>query len=78
MSEKLLQDALHGERRDFHNDILTKRDAASFFKVSVRTIETWMRAGLLAHLKIGKIVRFKRADVMESLERFKVQGKRNR
>jgi len=37
--------------------IYNKRQAAVYFHVSVRTVDNWMRRGLLPYLKIGRTVR---------------------
>ena len=38
--------------------LLTKAEVAAAAKVSKRTVENWMRRGMLGYVKIGGIVRF--------------------
>ncbi len=37
-------------------------------KISTRTLDQWMRARRVPFLKIGKTVRFRRADVLARLQ----------
>jgi len=49
--------------------VWTKEDAAKFLKVNIRTIETWMAAGILPYYKLGRrTVRFKPADLQAHLD----------
>ena len=51
-----------------YDPVLTKRQLASHYQVSVRTIDHWCKRGLLPHYKIGKMVRFKLSHVQTELE----------
>ena len=46
-----------------YDPVLTKRQLAAHFQVSLRTIDNWCQKGHLPHYKIGKIVRFKLSDI---------------
>ena len=46
---------------------MTKAQVAKMLEVTVRTVDSLMKRGLLVYLKIGRTVRFKRADVEEHL-----------
>jgi len=55
---------------------VTKRDVAEHFKISVRTVENWMKKGLLPYIRLGKGVRFKLSEADETINRsIKVQGR---
>jgi excisionase family DNA binding protein len=45
------------------NALMTTKDAANFWGVSMRTVFRWIRDGRLKPLRKGKTVRFKRSDV---------------
>ena len=45
-----------------------KPDVAKFFRRTPRTIELWMAAGYLPYFRIGRTVRFRRADILKRLE----------
>ena len=48
--------------------LLDKRGLAPRLQVSTRTVDTWMKKGLIPFLKIGgKTVRFRLGDVLEKL-----------
>jgi excisionase family DNA binding protein len=43
--------------------VLKKQQAAEHLQVTVRTLEAWMRRGLIPYLKIGKTVRIRMSAV---------------
>ena len=67
-----LSDKQCAANTDLHA-LLTKQEIAPLLKLSVRAVDDWMRAGRLPYLKCGKSVRFRWADVVEHLERYRVQ-----
>jgi excisionase family DNA binding protein len=55
---------------------VNKKDVAQHFKISVRTVENWMKRGLLPYIRTGKNVRFKLSEADETVNRrIKVQGR---
>lgn len=52
--------------------LLTKRELATKLRVSVRTLDEWMRRGRIAYLKIGKSCRYRYSDVLERLNAYRV------
>ena len=53
--------------------LYTKDEAAMIFGVTVSTINGLLRKGLLPHHRIGKHVRFTLQDLLEYLEKSKVE-----
>ena len=51
------------------NQFLTKDEAAKIIKVSVGSIDNWTKAGILKATRIGSMVRYKREDINEALNR---------
>lgn len=49
-------------------DLLTAREVAESFRVSIGTVARWRRDNLLPGIKVGRTVRFHRADVLRLLE----------
>ena len=49
--------------------LMDKKQAAQLLQITTRTLENHMRAGLLPYLKIGRTVRFDRADLLSHLNR---------
>jgi excisionase family DNA binding protein len=47
---------------------LTKLQVAQMFQVTVRTLDDWMKRGLIPFIKVGRTVRF-RADLIDSCVR---------
>jgi predicted site-specific integrase-resolvase len=56
--------------------LLTKIETAEQGKVSSRTVDNWMRNGLLPYIKLGKgnnaIVRIRRSDLEEMLNTHRI------
>ena len=48
-------------------EFLTKRELAALLKVTVRTLETWLREGRLPFIKVSKSVRFHWPTVLAHL-----------
>jgi excisionase family DNA binding protein len=46
-----------------YDPVLTKRQLAAHFQVSLRTIDNWCQKGHLPHYKIGRMVRFRLSDI---------------
>ena len=54
------------------DSLLNKGGLAVRLDISKRTVDAWMKNKRLPFIKIGKTVRFRWADVLESLNRFRV------
>lgn len=53
--------------------LLSKRGLAPRLQISVRTLDAWMKRGLVPFIKIGgKTVRFRLADVIQKLSERRV------
>lgn len=56
-------------------ELLTKCELAKQCKCSVRTIDNWMRLGVIPYLKVGRCVRFNHSQVVEALSKYEVPEK---
>lgn len=56
----------------------TKRELAQRWKVSPRTIENYMRRGIIPFIKIQNVVRFKTEDVDAALEKLTTRHRGSR
>lgn len=56
--------------------LLTLEDAAKLTQVSKRKLQTEMAAGALAHVKIGRLTRFRPADLQAYIEARIIQRRR--
>ncbi len=54
--------------------MMTKKETASFCKVSIATINRWMKKGKLSYLKLGRKVLFSQSQVIQDLEKFKIEN----
>ena len=48
--------------------IMTRQEVAAVFKVSLKTLQRWEKAGLLVPLRVGVNVRYRREDVQSLID----------
>ncbi len=53
-------------------DLMTEQDLAAHLKVCRRQLYNWRIAGLIPYFKLGKAVRFRAADVAQTIERMRI------
>jgi excisionase family DNA binding protein len=66
---------IHDDRQSLDrasDRLLTKRELATKLRISIRTLDEWMRRGRIAYLKIGKTCRFRYGDVLQKLNAYRV------
>lgn len=57
---------------DLDQQLLTEKEAGAYLRVSKRNLYCWRMAGLIPYFKIGRAVRFRRADMDKALERMRI------
>ena len=57
------------ENRDH---LLTEKDTCAYLRVSKRNLYCWRMAGLVPYYKIGRAVRFRKAELDAALERMRL------
>ena len=55
------------------DELLTRKDVASLFKISLVSVYEWSKKGILKPHKIGSRVRFKRSEVMAAMIEMETQ-----
>ena len=55
------------EQPKTENDLLSRKETADFFKVSVVSIHTWMKDGIIKPYKIGNRTYFKKSELLNAL-----------
>lgn len=61
------------EQPKTENDLLSRKETADFFKVSLVSIHAWMKDGIIKPYKVGNRTYFKKSEllnVVESSNRF--------
>ena len=61
------------EQPKTENDLLSRKETAAFFKVSLVSIHAWMKDGIIKPYKVGNRTYFKKSEllnVVESSNRF--------
>ena len=57
---------------DEANPLLTEKQVAAFLSVTPRHLYSWRMAGFIPYYKIGRAIRFRKAEVDEALARMRV------
>lgn len=72
---QVVQDAIRGLQGnevktadDGDNDLMTREEVAKFLGVTKTTLSNWAKLGYLESIHVGRLVRYRRADV-EALAR---------
>jgi len=61
------------EADNFYPRPMTKAELANFLNVSARTVDNYISSRRIPYIKIGRLVRFRLADVERALKRFTVE-----
>ena len=60
------------------NELLTRKAAAEWCKISQSTIDNYRRSGLIAAHRLGKSVRYKRGELMKAFSNSLSNPRKNR
>lgn len=50
------------------NSLMTRKEVAEYFSVSLPTIHSWIKTGLLKSYRIGNTIKFKKGEVIAALK----------
>ena len=67
MDQKASQSAI-----DEANPLLTEKQVAAYLSITPRHLYSWRMAGFIPYYKIGRAIRFRKAEVDEALARMRV------
>ena len=54
------------------NQLLTEKQVAAYLSITPRHLYSWRMAGFIPYYKIGRAIRFRRAEVEDALARMRV------
>ena len=57
-------------------DLLTKKQAAEFLTIAVRTLDDWRKASLIPFIRRGGFIRFRREDLEKFLETHTLEARK--
>lgn len=57
-------ETVHATEPDTAPELLNKKQAAALLAVSQSTVDNYARAGIIERIKLGKAVRFRRAELL--------------
>jgi len=58
--------------KDLDKQLLTEKEACAYLRVSKRNLYCWRMAGLIPYFKIGRAVRFKKAELDAALNTMRI------
>ena len=73
--QKVMEAIRNEQKEQLQEKLLTAKEVAQLFSVSVVTISSWVSKGLLTKYSIGGRTKFKYSEVMKSLKTIKKYGK---
>jgi excisionase family DNA binding protein len=62
----------HSFRTEQPAALMTEKQACAYLNVSKRNLYCWRMAGLVPHFKIGRPVRFRKAEIDAAVERMRI------
>lgn len=63
-----LVNATNNEQQKNNGELLTRRETADFFKVSLVSIHAWTNDGIIKPYKVGNRTYFKKSELMKVVE----------
>ena len=69
----LIREALSEElkailQQNEYDELLNRKEAASFLKISLRTISKYQEDGTIPHYRLGRAIYFKKSELIQALE----------
>jgi excisionase family DNA binding protein len=62
------------KQRNSSNGLLDKIQTAELLNISLRTLDNKLKAGVIPHLRLGKLVRFIPSDIENYIQAHKIGG----
>jgi excisionase family DNA binding protein len=62
------------KQRNSSNGLLDKIQTAELLNISLRTLDNKLKAGVISHVRLGKLVRFIPSDVENYIQAHKIGG----
>lgn len=56
------------DKQNEYDELLSRKEAASFLKISLRTISKYQVDGTLPYYKLGRSIYFKKVEVLKALK----------
>lgn len=60
-----------GHSKKDHTELLTRKETAKVFGISLPTLNEYTKTGLIIGYRIGSRVRYKKGEILEALKQFK-------
>lgn len=59
-----------------NDEILTRQEVADYLRISLVTIHSWNKHGILNPIRMGNRIFYKKQDILDVLEQQKIHKKR--
>jgi excisionase family DNA binding protein len=65
--EELKEILKQKDQQNEYDELLTRKEAARFLKISLRTISNYQEDGRIPHYRLGRGIYFKKGELMQAL-----------
>ena len=79
VADKLLfkiEDYLKELSKSKNDELLTRQEVAEYLRISLVTIHSWNKHGILNPIRMGNRIFYKKQDILDVLEQQKINKKR--
>ena len=66
-SEELKSILKQKDQQNEYDELLNRKEAARFLKISLRTISKYQEDGTIPHYRLGRAIYFKKGELMQAL-----------
>ena len=80
VADKLLlkiEDYLKKIAKTKNEELLTRREVATYLRISLVTVSSWSKHGIINPIRMGNRILFKKQDILDILEKQSINKKRS-
>ena len=80
VADKLLlkiEDYLKKIAKPKNEELLTRREVATYLRISLVTVSSWSKYGIINPIRMGNRILFKKQDILDILEKQSINKKRS-
>lgn len=80
VADKLLlkiEDYLKKIAKTKNEELLTRREVATYLRISLVTVSSWSKYGIINPIRMGNRILFKKQDILDILEKQSINKKRS-
>ena len=71
-----IEDYLKELSKPKNDELLTRKETAEYLRISLVTIQSWSKHGIINPIRMGNRILFKKQDILDILEKQTINKKR--